>query len=111
MAPPAPMNLLTTAQAAERLGVSQRRVVALIRAGRLPTVRAGLIHLIDPADLQLVKERKPGRPWPALRKQPAAKRKSDEDTPGGAARQDASRRTTLRKAGVPVDAPRRKRKR
>ena len=68
------MNFLTTAQAAERLGVTQRRVLALIRDGRIPTVRAGPLHLIDPAALEQVKNRKPGRPWPKKAK-PAKGRK------------------------------------
>jgi len=53
---------LTTADAAARLGVTQRRVVALIEAGRLPASRFGPVWTIKESDLKKVKERKPGRP-------------------------------------------------
>ena len=56
------VKFLTTADAADRLGVSQRRVLALIKDGRLPTQRLGRDHLIEEASLILVKDRKPGRP-------------------------------------------------
>jgi excisionase family DNA binding protein len=55
-------SLLTTGQAAERLGVSERRVRAMIKAGRLPSQRIGRDHLIREEDLKLVANRKPGRP-------------------------------------------------
>ena len=55
------MNLISTTEAAARLGVSSRRVVALIKAGRIPTTKVGRIHLIKPKDLVPVTERKPGR--------------------------------------------------
>lgn len=55
------MNLISTAQAAEKLRISTRRVVALIKAGRIPTTKVGRIHLIKPKDLEAVAERKPGR--------------------------------------------------
>ncbi|OLE51284.1 MAG: hypothetical protein AUG51_23975 [Acidobacteria bacterium 13_1_20CM_3_53_8] len=54
--------LLTTPQVAERLGVTVRRVQALIKAGRLPSQQYGRDHLIKEKDLALVAERKPGRP-------------------------------------------------
>ena len=73
MAEPAPIDKLTTAQVAARLGVTQSRVHALMRAGRLPSVRVGPLHLIDPADVDKVKVRKPGRPWPTKAKAMAAK--------------------------------------
>ena len=96
MPQPTPIGKLTTAEVAERLGVTRARVLALIRAGRLPTVRAGPLHLIDPADLALVQDRKPGRPWPE---------KAQAKAP------DVARRKTLRKAGLPLDpAKARKRK-
>jgi excisionase family DNA binding protein len=73
MPKPAPVGKLTTAEVADRLGVSRARIHALIRAGRLPTVRVGPLHLIDPADLELVKVRRPGRPWPVKEKAKSAK--------------------------------------
>ena len=54
--------LLGTRDAATRLGITPRRVVALIRAGRLPALRVGRAWVIREADLELVKERRPGRP-------------------------------------------------
>ena len=56
------MGLLTTNDAASRLGVSQRRVIALIQDGRLPAQRIGRDYLIEERDLKLVSDRKPGRP-------------------------------------------------
>jgi len=62
-----PEDWLTTAQAAAELGVSARRVVALIKAGRLPSRRLNetaikTVHLIRRSDLELVRDRPPGRP-------------------------------------------------
>ncbi|MBA3334548.1 MAG: helix-turn-helix domain-containing protein [Acidobacteria bacterium] len=56
------MDLITTKEAAEKLGVSMRRVTALIKDGRLPSQQVGREHLIKESDLELVRERKPGRP-------------------------------------------------
>lgn len=53
---------LTTLQAAERLGISPRRIRVLITTGRLPAQRLGRDWLIDERDLAAVRERKPGRP-------------------------------------------------
>ena len=55
-------DLITTKVAAERLGISMRRVLALIKEGRLPSQQFGRDHLIKESDLELVKERKTGRP-------------------------------------------------
>ena len=55
-------NILTTTQAAERLGISSRRVAALITAGKLPANQFGGSWMIREADLALVADRKPGRP-------------------------------------------------
>jgi excisionase family DNA binding protein len=60
--------MLTTAQAAEKLGISPRRVLALIQAERLPAQPFGPTYMIQEKDLLLVKDRKPGRPRSALRK-------------------------------------------
>jgi excisionase family DNA binding protein len=56
------MGKLTTREAAERLGVSVRRVNALIQSGQLPAEKFANVHMIDEKDLKVVKERKPGRP-------------------------------------------------
>ena len=55
-------ELLTTQQAAERLGVSASRVRQLIIAGRLPAIKLGRDNLIREADLRLIEDRKAGRP-------------------------------------------------
>jgi excisionase family DNA binding protein len=55
-------QMLTTAQVAERLKVSLRRVRQLIEAGRLPSQQFGRDHLIKESDLKLVADRRPGRP-------------------------------------------------
>ncbi len=55
-------GLLTTAEAAERLGVTRWRVNALIRDGRLKATRLGQIFVIEEGDLKAVEHRKPGRP-------------------------------------------------
>lgn len=56
------MDLITTKDAAEKLGVSMRRITALIKDGRLPSQQIGREHLIKESDLELVRERKVGRP-------------------------------------------------
>lgn len=54
--------MMTTAQAAAELGISARRVQALIAAGRLAAVKAGRDWLIDPRALASVRNRPNGRP-------------------------------------------------
>lgn len=56
------MELLTTKDVAERLGVSQTRVQQLILVGRLPAEKLGRDYFIKEVDLKLVADRKPGRP-------------------------------------------------
>lgn len=56
------MTMLTTEQAADRLGITPARVRVLIREGRLPAQSFGRAHMIDEGDLKLVEDRKPGRP-------------------------------------------------
>lgn len=53
---------LTTEEAAARLGITPARVRQMIIAGRLPAQRFGRSHMILESDLQLVEDRKPGRP-------------------------------------------------
>ena len=67
------MNLLTTNQAAEKLGVTNFRVIALIKSGRLPAEKLGHIYVIKEADLKLVEDRKPGRPSKQASKKSKAK--------------------------------------
>jgi len=55
-------QLLTTPEVADRLGISTRRVLALIQSGRLPSQQFGRDHLVKESDLKLVEDRKPGRP-------------------------------------------------
>jgi excisionase family DNA binding protein len=54
--------MLTTPEVAKRLGISTRRVLALIHAGRLPSQQFGRDHLVKESDLKLVENRKHGRP-------------------------------------------------
>src|ERR1051326_4567791 len=56
------MKIITTAEAARRLGVTTNRVRAMIRAKRLKAFKFGREWLIDPKDLDAVKDRKVGRP-------------------------------------------------
>ena len=56
------MKIIGTAEAARRLNVTQSRVRAMIDAGRLKAMKVGREWLIDPKDLDAVKDRKVGRP-------------------------------------------------
>lgn len=55
-------NLISTKEAAEKLGVSLRRVQALVTSGRLPAQKIGNSYVVREEDLELVKNRKTGRP-------------------------------------------------
>ena len=55
--------MLTTPQAATRLGVTRGRVLQMITRGQLPAVKVGRDWLITEEDLQRVVDRPgPGRP-------------------------------------------------
>ena len=56
------MDFLTTKQAAVKLGITPRRVQALIEAGKLPAQKFGRDYMIKEKDLKLVEDRKVGRP-------------------------------------------------
>ena len=56
------MKIIGTAEAARRLNVTQSRVRVLIDNGRLKAIKVGREWLIDPKDLDAVKDRKVGRP-------------------------------------------------
>ena len=55
-------DLISSKEAAEKLGVSLRRVQALITSGKLPAQKIGNSYVLKKKDLELVKIRKPGRP-------------------------------------------------
>jgi excisionase family DNA binding protein len=55
-------KLLSVKQAAAALGVGRQRVQQLIEAKRLPAQKVGAYYVILEADLELVRERKAGRP-------------------------------------------------
>ena len=56
------MKIIGTTEAGRRLGISDARVRALIMSKRLKAVKIGGAWLIDPKDLDAVKDRKVGRP-------------------------------------------------
>lgn len=55
-------KLLSVKQAAESLGVNRQRVQQLIESKRLPAEKVGAFYVIREIDLDLVRERKVGRP-------------------------------------------------
>ncbi|HEX8634862.1 MAG TPA: helix-turn-helix domain-containing protein [Pyrinomonadaceae bacterium] len=55
-------KLLSVKQAAAALGVSRQRVQQLIESKRLPAEKVGAYYVVREADLELVQERKVGRP-------------------------------------------------
>ncbi len=55
-------KLLSVKESAEILGVNRQRVQALITEERLPAQKIGNSYVIKESDLQLVKDRKTGRP-------------------------------------------------
>ena len=60
------MNMITVAEACERLGVSVRRVQRLIQTGVLPATKVtSRMYLLDPKDVELARKtrnKKSGRP-------------------------------------------------
>lgn len=66
------MELLTTQQAADKLGVHRSRVHALIKAQRLPAQKFGNVYMIREVDLKLVEDRKAGRPPKQMSKKKAS---------------------------------------
>jgi excisionase family DNA binding protein len=68
------MALITTSEAAERLGVHITRVQQFIGLKRLPAEKVGRDWLIDEKDLALVSERKTGRPPKAAGAKKGAKK-------------------------------------
>jgi excisionase family DNA binding protein len=56
------MKIIDTTEAARRLNVTPTRVRAMINSGRLKATKVGIVWMIDPKDLEAVKDRKVGRP-------------------------------------------------
>ena len=56
------MKIISTTEAAKRLGVTADRVRKMIEAKRLKATKLGNVWVIDPKDLEAVKDRKVGRP-------------------------------------------------
>lgn len=56
------MDRLSTKQASEILGVSRRRVIALIEQGKLKADKFASVYTIARKDLETVRSRKNGRP-------------------------------------------------
>jgi excisionase family DNA binding protein len=56
------MKLISAAEAAKRLNVTSSRVRKMIESGRLKAIKVGHMWVIDPKDLDAVKDRKVGRP-------------------------------------------------
>jgi len=61
-------QLLTTQQAAERLGLTDSRVRQLVIEGKLPAQKFGHLNMIREQDLRLVAGIKRGRPPKASKK-------------------------------------------
>jgi excisionase family DNA binding protein len=59
------MAMIGTSEAARRLGISARRVAAMIEQGVLPAQKIGKTWVIDETDIAKLakKERRPGRPF------------------------------------------------
>jgi excisionase family DNA binding protein len=81
------MSLLTTKDAADKLGVTVQRIHALIKDERLPAQRLGRDYVINEDDLALVADRKPGRP-----------KKADEAEAVEASRKSAPVKATKKRA-------------
>jgi excisionase family DNA binding protein len=62
-------GLLTTREAAVKLGVTAGRVRQMIVDGQLPATKMGRDNFINEADLKLVENRKVGRPPKAVMSQ------------------------------------------
>jgi excisionase family DNA binding protein len=76
------MKLLTTKEAAARLGVTVTRVQQLIAAGSLPAEKMGRDYFIEEDDLKLIENRKPGRPRKAQTEKAVNKEIKGENSKG-----------------------------
>ena len=76
---PAEEKLLNTKQAALSLNVSTGRIRQFVMEGRLPARKVERDLLFRPQDLEPLRSRRAGRPWPA--KSPAATRSRRKHAP------------------------------
>jgi excisionase family DNA binding protein len=71
------MNILSTSEAADRLGISARRILALIKDGKLEARKIGRDYAIEEKALSAVTVYgKPGRPPQKAAKKAAAKKRA-----------------------------------
>jgi excisionase family DNA binding protein len=68
-------TLLTTAEAADRLGLTVRAIQKMIEAGRLEARKVGRDYLIDPNSLEHIPKQVSGRP-PKSKTNGAGKKKA-----------------------------------
>jgi excisionase family DNA binding protein len=68
------MQLISTSEAAKKLGIHITRVQVLVRQGRLPAVMVGGKYVLKESDLKRVADRRAGRPSKARRGTLAKKR-------------------------------------
>ena len=61
------MKLISTADAARKLGIHITRVQVFIRQGRLPAIKVAGNYILKDGDLVLVADRRPGRPTKRLK--------------------------------------------
>ena len=71
-------KLLSVKQAAAALGVNRQRVQQLIESKRLPAQKVGAFYVIREIDLELVRERKVGRPPKAKAESSKASKKGSK---------------------------------
>ncbi len=79
-------KLLSSTEAAGRLGLSVARVQTFIWEGRLPAVKVGRSYAIDEDDLKLLADRKLGRPpksAPSTEKRATGRRRASNGTSKG----------------------------
>jgi excisionase family DNA binding protein len=88
-------KLLSTTEAAERLGVTVPRVQSFIWEGRLPAFKVGRAYAIKESDLALVADRKPGRPpMTGEEKTARAKKRAKNTTASKPAKKTAKKKAT-----------------
>jgi excisionase family DNA binding protein len=73
-------ELLSTTEAAERLGLTVRAIQKMIEGGRLPARKVGRDYVIDPSALENVPKQAAGRP-PKAKAESAGGRKTGKITP------------------------------